>query len=96
MYLKMQGDTVAEIIPEINPAMPGVPIEQRYPAAYLAGLLRVPDDTVVGVGYIKTEGGFTLPVEPGFPPEPPAPEPTYAERVAALEDAMLTLMLGGA
>jgi hypothetical protein len=65
------------------------------------------DDGTPDPAYIETpvppEAGFVLPrwngatwVEGGTPPDPVTPEPTLEERTAALEAAMLDLILGGA
>lgn len=95
-YLLIRDDVVHEIIPGEDPTFPGVPIQDRFAPNFIAGLEAVPDDTVVEELYVKIETGFAPPpIEPGFPVDPPAPDPTWAERVEALEAAMLATMMGG-
>lgn len=65
MYILLNSNnTVAEIIPDINPIFPGVPIEQRYAPSFIAKLIHVPDDTQVEQNweYNKETGEFTAPV----------------------------------
>lgn len=38
---------VAEVIPEENPLLPGIPIDQRYAKAFIDSLICVNDDVVV-------------------------------------------------
>ena len=97
----MIRDKVSEIIPDEDPLFPCVPVEERYSPEFLANCDTVTDNTVVEIGWIKTETGYEPapepepgPVEPGFPVDPPAPNPTYAERVEAMEAAILVLMGG--
>lgn len=51
MRVYIKDHTVIEIIPEINPAMPGLTPEQRYPASFLALCLNRPDDEEVKQGW---------------------------------------------
>lgn len=69
-YLRFNGDIVAEIIPAENPAMPGVPIERRYPASYIAQLVKVSDDVEVHVGW-RHRGDGTFEEVPHTPMEEP-------------------------
>lgn len=46
-----EHNLVKEIIPEINPELPGIPVERRYPAKFLETLLVVADDTEVLPGW---------------------------------------------
>lgn len=50
MYIKLDGKIVLELIPDIDPAFPDVPIEERYPAEFIAELLHVEDGTDVETG----------------------------------------------
>ena len=50
MYIKINGGIVAEIIPDIDPAFPDVPIGGRYPADFIAELLHIEDGTEVKIG----------------------------------------------
>lgn len=77
MYILLNNNTVAEIIPDENPIFPGIPIEQRYAPDFVAKLLHVADDTAVKQNqvYDPETGTFSDPPVPE-PPEPgPAPEP---------------------
>lgn len=93
MYILLTArNTVAEIIPDENPAFPGVPVEKRYAPDFLAKLLRVPDGTgaLQNWSYDPETGAFAPPPEPEVPdiPEPDDPEPpgpALAERVERLE-----------
>ena len=65
MYILLtSNNTVAEIIPDINPIFPGVPIQQRYAPDFIAKLIHVSDDTQVEQNweYNKETGEFTVPV----------------------------------
>lgn len=83
MYILLNNNTVAEIIPDENPIFPGIPIEQRYAPDFVAKLLHVADDTDVKQNqvYDPETGTFSDPPvpEPVEPPEPPEPipEPEY-------------------
>ena len=44
-HIRLYDNTVMEIIPAENPVFPGLPIEKRYSAAFLAKLKPV-EDTV--------------------------------------------------
>ncbi len=87
MYLKFQRGIVCEIIPDEAPGLPGIPIEKRYPAAYIASLTYVPDDTIVGIGWGLVDGVYVPVTEDSaeLPGEIPTPEPTLRERIIALE-----------
>lgn len=80
MYILLNNNTVAEIIPDENPIFPGIPIEQRYAPDFVAKLLHVADDTAVKQNqvYDPETGTFSDPPvpEPVEPPEP-IPEPEY-------------------
>lgn len=51
MRVYIKDHTVIEIIPEINPAMPGLTPEQRYPASFLSLCLHRPDEEDVKQGW---------------------------------------------
>lgn len=66
MYIFLTPEkTVAEIIPEIDPVFPGVPIEERYAPDFVQKLLRVPDSTEVQPNWVYDEetGAFSPPEE---------------------------------
>ena len=46
-YLFIRENRVDEIIPDKNPIFPGIPITERYPAAFLDQCIAVSDDTEV-------------------------------------------------
>ena len=100
-FLLMRADMVTEIIPSEDPISPGVSITERYAPDFLSQCEEVTEDTDVQVGYIKTESGYApapapepTPEPAPFPPTPPS-EPTYAERLVVMEEALLALMTGG-
>lgn len=69
MYILLGGkNTVAEIIPDINPIFPGVPIHERYAPDFVEQLIHVPDGTAVEQNweYDAATGTFSepKPVEP--------------------------------
>ena len=77
MYILLDEDRVREIIPDIDPVFPGVPIGDRYPAKFLARLLHVSDDTQVEQNWIydAETGAFSEPPQPE--PQEPSTEPEY-------------------
>lgn len=78
-----------EIIPDENPILPGIPIEQRYTAEFIAMLVPVEDETEVEQNWIydpetKT---FDEPPAPEPGPEPePEPEPVEVARAAKVAE----------
>lgn len=72
MYILIESNTVREIIPDIDPVFPGVPIEERYAPDFVSRLIHVPDDTPVDQNWLydPETGKFSEPVA-----EVPAPEP---------------------
>lgn len=93
MYILLTNNIVTEIIPDENPVFPGIPIAQRYPADFVAGLLHVADDTEVAQHWVhdpETQTFFEPPApEPVAPPEPAEPEPGELEILQA-ENKRLT------
>lgn len=89
MYILLNNNTVKEIIPDINPDLPGVPIEKRYPAAFVAELIHADDSADIRQGYVydPETGAFAEPeyVEPEIVPEedPIEEEPTQLDRIEA-------------
>ena len=85
MYIRLdENNIVREIIPDIDPVFPGVPIEERYPPAFVEALLHFDDDTEVeqGLMYDEETGSFVEPPAPEIPEEPEepyVPEPTTEE-----------------
>ena len=72
MYILLEDNKVKEIIPDIDPIFPGIPIEERYTAEFVASLLHVEDETVVEQNWIydpETET-FSAPPKPDPKPEP--------------------------
>lgn len=75
MYVRLDGGVVMEIIPDIDPAFPDIPIGERYPADFIAELMHIEDGTEVGLGmeYNAETDSFGYPVStavPEFPDEP--------------------------
>lgn len=99
-FIYLTDNTVQEIIPETNPAFPGIPIEQRYSPEFLANCVVVDNNTEVQSGWIYDPETQTFseppepePVEPIDPPDREPPEPTEMERTRADID-YLALMMG--
>lgn len=63
MYVKLDGGIVAEIIPDIDLAFPDVPIVERYPADFIAGLMHIDDGAKVEISmeYDAETGSFRYP-----------------------------------
>ena len=66
VYVRLNDNIVEEIIPEFDPTFPNVPIEQRYPADFVSGLIKVENGVEVGMVYNHETGEFSEPepVEP--------------------------------
>ena len=58
-------NTVLEIIPDENPALPGIPLEKRYSAAFLARLMPVEDGVEVDQNWVydAETGSFSAPAD---------------------------------
>ena len=74
MYVLLtEQNIVKELIPDKHPAFPDAPIEERYPADFVAALLHVDDSTEVAQNmvYDPETGVFSAPVieEPEIEPE---------------------------
>ncbi|MBD5145631.1 MAG: hypothetical protein HDT21_06980 [Ruminococcus sp.] len=69
MYVRLDGGVVAEVIPDIDPAFPDVPIGERYPADFIAELMHVTDGAAVEVGmeYNAETDSFGYPVSAAVP-----------------------------
>lgn len=72
-YIRLDNNVAVEIIPEENPELPGFPIDDRYPAKFIAALIPIADTLEILPGdiYDPSTGTFSAP--------PPIPEPTLAE-----------------
>jgi hypothetical protein len=89
MYIRInKQNIVQEIIPDIDPNLPGVDVSQRYPADFVAALIQVADGTDVEQGYTydPDTGTFT-------PPEPPDLTTQIQDAITALE-ALITQAAG--
>ena len=71
MYIKFENGIVAEIIPDIDPTFPDVPIGERYPVDFIEELLHVEDGTKVEIGmeYDAETGSFWYPEATAAPDE---------------------------
>ena len=65
MYIKFENGIVAEIIPDIDPTFPDVPIGERYPVDFIEELLHVEDGTKVEIGMEYDAGNRQLLVSRG-------------------------------
>lgn len=52
MYVRLHENIVIELIPDIDPVFPGVPIGERYTPEFTASLLHIPDDTEVEQNWV--------------------------------------------
>lgn len=102
-YVLLKDNIAQEIIPECDPVFPGVPIEKRYSADFIAQLMPVEDNIAVEQNWVYDPDGktFAPPEENASddieeePYEEPPREPSIDERLAAVESAMLAMMMGG-
>lgn len=79
MYVKIDCGVVTEIIPDVDSMFPDVPIEDRFPAEFIAALRHFEDGAAVEVGmeYDEETGSFGYPEPinfPDFSQESPAEE----------------------
>lgn len=81
MRLLMFNHIVWEIIPEFDPAFPGVPVTERYSPEILQDTIVVPDDTIVSVGQIYNPEDGTFSDAP-TPTPIEHPEQSLADQVA--------------
>lgn len=81
MYIYLRDNIVWEFVPEENPDLPGVPLEERYPADYIAALIYVENTDGIEYGYIydPETSTFSPPPEPPEPEEPEEVEPPAVE-----------------
>ena len=89
-YIRLNADNVVmEIIPGEDSRFPGIPIEQRYSADFIAALIQTADETEVEQNWIYNPDDQTFsapPVpEPGPDPEP-EPEPVEVARAAKIAE----------
>ncbi len=109
MYIRLdKKNIVREIIPDIDPIFPGIPIEERYPANFVKSLVYVDNSTKVtqNLMYDEENSAFVEPIPPEgwiyneengcFEPENPEPiEPTAEEDLSSLlidQEYRLTLL----
>lgn len=52
MYIYLRNNIVWEFVPEENPELPGVPLEERYPEDFVSSLIKVDDIASIGYGDI--------------------------------------------
>jgi len=65
-YIFLTNNIVHEIIPDLDPVFPGVPIEQRYSPDFLSRCVAVEDAEEPPAGYMydPQTGTFSAPPEP--------------------------------
>ena len=63
-YVYITDNIVREVIPEVNPAFPEIPIGERYTAEFLTQCVVVIDETPVEQNWTYSEGVFSPPPEP--------------------------------
>lgn len=90
MYVYVINNTVRELIPDVDKAFPGVPIEQRYPADVLDKCVHVADDADVRVGmmYDPDTGEFSEPKVVPISPMPEDIEGAKAYKIAESKDKL--------
>lgn len=101
LYINPETQILMEILPEEEEQFPGIPITERYSQEYLNQcIIRTPtqineQSIVVGMQYDKEKDSWSVPPmpepEPTPDPEPEPEQPTWAERIEALERGNKTL-----
>lgn len=97
-YILLNNNIVGEVIPEINPTFPGVPIVDRYSPEFIAQLMEWPEAVKPGLFYDKLTNTFIDPPETDVtefnPDATPAEIRKYiyaTRRVVEWEDSKLTI-----
>lgn len=96
MYILLKEDkAVKEIIPDIDPVFPGVPVEDRYAPDFVDGLIHVPDETDVEQNWTYDEytNTFATPAPQEISGDSDA-EQTPPEEIYTAND-MIKAMTGG-
>ena len=78
MYILIEDNTAIEIIPDVDPAFPDIPIEKRYSPSFLNKLQHFSDDTAV-------EQNWSYDPETQTFSEPEEPEPIEPETISTDE-----------
>ena len=94
-YINLINNRAAEIIPEADSRFPGVAIEQRYSADFLAACIKVANNATVSLGMEYRDGVFVTatPVPELETPIESSTAETLMLAIAELAEALLT---GGA
>lgn len=89
-YIRLNASNVVmEIIPGEDSRFPGIPIEQRYSADFIAALIQTADETEVEQNWVYNpdDQTFSEPPAPEPGPEPePEPEPVEVARAAKVAE----------
>lgn len=89
-YIRLNADNVVmEIIPGEDSRFPGIPIEQRYHADFIAALIQTADETEVEQNWVYNpdDQTFSAPPTPEPGPDPePEPEPVEVARAAKIAE----------
>ena len=89
-YIRLNpSNVVMEIILGEDPVFPGIPIEQRYSADFIAALIQTADETEVEQNWVYNpdDQTFSAPPAPEPGPDPePEPEPVEVARVAKIAE----------
>ena len=105
LYINPETQILMEILPEEDEQFPGIPITERYSQEYLNQcIIRTPTQIdeqgiVIGMLYDMETDSWSVPPMPKPPsvpepeptPEPEPEQPTWAERIEALERGNKTL-----
>lgn len=96
-YIHLISNTVTEIIPDVNPIFPSIPVAQRYTTDYLNQCITADDVSAIHTGMIYDPASKTFSdppaLEPVIPTEPITPTPTTEEQLRADVD-YLAVMTG--
>lgn len=100
MYIKLKNNVVTGLIPEDDLLFPGIPIDKRYSAEFLAECIALDDATGIRTGMLYDADTQTFsepaPLEPE-PADPPAPdiETVRADKLQELSDACNAAIVAG-
>ena len=85
MYILLENNAVKERIPDVNPDLPEVAIEDRYHPDFVANLIYVEDGQDIPEGYIYD-------AETGTFSAPPEPEPAPVRETIELSPTQLDII----
>lgn len=98
MYILLTNNIVTEIIPNENPVFPGIPIDKRYSAEFLAECIALDDATGIRTGMLYDADTQTFSEPAPLEPEPataPDLDTIRAAKLSELSDACNAAIVAG-